>query len=109
MKLDWTTILCLVYNALIAALGAQVAIHSECWWIFPISGLLMLRPKLQYTHYQICDSCGAEGPKALSRPEALSAAELAGWKRVPVTRDGKRIWHDYCPECQMLTSSKEEE
>lgn len=100
MKNVWTTFLCLAYNALIAAIGAQVAIHFESWWIFPVSGLLMLRPAFKYNYYQICDSCGARGPDAPSRIASRTAAENAGWKRVPVKLDGKVNWNDYCPECQ---------
>lgn len=69
----------------------------------------MLRPSFGYTYYQICDSCGAKSPYALSGPAAHTAAENAGWKRVPVKFGGKVSWKDYCPECQRITSSNEEE
>ncbi len=91
---DKSIIAILVYNIIVVFIFAALALLFSYWWIVLFGILFMCFPKTVKYHCRVCDGCGAKGPKADTKEEALRLALIAGWTHNPLSDS------DYCPECR---------
>lgn len=83
-----------VYNIIVAAIWAWLAVFFNAWWIALFGILFISIPSTIHRHYRVCDGCGAKSAPADSAEEAIRVAEKAGWVHYD---EGNR---DYCPYCK---------
>lgn len=86
-------IMILLYDILIVAIFAALAVAFNHWWIVLFGILFMSFPTTIRRHYRLCDQCGARSEPADSTEAAIIKAKAAGWLHY----DGTNT--DYCPKC----------
>lgn len=86
-------IMILLYDILIVAIFAALAVTFNHWWIVLFGILFMSFPTTIRRHYRLCDQCGARSEPADSPEAAITKAKAAGW----IHYDGANT--DYCPKC----------
>lgn len=89
-----TTLIMVIYNAIVVACFTALSIFFAKWWIMFFALLFIsFYPVGNRKKTRICDSCYRSSESAANDEEAIKRAQRCGWIHI---KEGNL---DYCPDC----------
>ena len=89
-----TTLLIIIYNAIVIACFTALSIFFAKWWIMFFALLFLAsQPLGNRKNVRICDMCHRSSESAKTYAEAIERAKRCGWLHI---EEGNL---DYCPDC----------